>query len=154
MPESWSLWNINVCMLLANLVMKQASYQTLWCSFCGVRLWKAQVVERDLLRSKVKLICFVDTLMTLASVNIKPALLFSLLEQIQALAWSIMLTIHEGWVCDCVLWGINTLALSPWGVKALLIDGRSSFGRQQFSPSHIHLVRVLAFRQLTGLCCL
>lgn len=42
---------------------------------------EAGVVNRGvLLRSKVKLICFVDTLMTLTSVNIKPALFFSLLE--------------------------------------------------------------------------
>lgn len=83
----------------------------------GVASWKAEVVKWDL-RSKVKLICFVDTLMTLTSVNIKPALLFSLLEQAQALARSIMLTIHEGWACDCVLWGINMPALSPWGKKS------------------------------------
>lgn len=41
---------------------------------------QAEVVKQDLRRSKVKLICFVDTLMTPTSVNIKPALFFSLLE--------------------------------------------------------------------------
>lgn len=56
-------------------------------------------MQQVLLFSKVKLICFVDTLMTPTSVNIKPALLFSLLEQTQTLARSIMLTIHEG---ECV----------------------------------------------------
>lgn len=57
---------------------------------------KDEVMKQDLQRTKVKLICFVDTLMTLTSVNIKLALLFSLLEQTQALARSIMLTMREG----------------------------------------------------------
>ena len=46
--------------------------------------------------SKVKLICFVDKLMTLTSLNVKPALLFTLLEQSQALARSIVLPLREG----------------------------------------------------------
>lgn len=112
--------------------MKQASYHSVWCLLRGVVTWKAEVVERYLLPFKVKLICFVDTLMTLTSVNIKSALLFFLLGQIQALARSIMLTIHEWRVCDCVLPGIDTFALSPWGGNALLTDGRSSLKHHRF----------------------
>lgn len=55
-----------------------------------------EVVKRGLPCSKVKLICFVDKLMTLTSVNIKPALFSSLLEQTKTSARSIMQTIHEG----------------------------------------------------------
>lgn len=61
---------------------------------CSEVLYLGRLRLRGLPRFKVKLICFVDTLMTLTSVNIKPTLLFSLLEQTQALARSIMLTIH------------------------------------------------------------
>lgn len=58
---------------------------------------QAAVIEAASLRSrictKVKLICFVDTLMALTSVNVKPALLFSPLEEFQP---SIMFTLCEG----------------------------------------------------------
>lgn len=60
--------------------MKQASYQSVWCLLQGVVTWQAEAVKRDLLYSKVKLICFFDTPMTLTPVNIRPALFFSLLE--------------------------------------------------------------------------
>lgn len=147
-------------------VMKCASYQSIRGLLQGVVTWKAEVAEQDLLHFKVKLICFVDTLMMLTSINIKPALLLSLLKQTQALARSIMLTVHEGRVCDCELWGINTPALSPWGemLKTLLTDGRSSFKHKQvFSleiqsgqcshPPAIYksLVTLFAARQCTGL---
>lgn len=95
-----------------------------------------EVWSGPLPRAKVKLICFVDTLMTLTSVNIKPALHFSLLEQTQASARSIMLTILEGRACDCVRGGFNMLAGSPWGEKlnGLLTDGRPLFQTPTVSP--------------------
>ena len=96
-----------------------------------------EVWSGPLPHAKVKLICFVDTLMTLTSVNIKPALYFSLLERTQASARSIMLTILEGRVCDRVHGGFNMLAGGPWGekLKGLLADGRPLFQTPNSFPS-------------------
>lgn len=72
--------------------------------------------------------------MTMTSVNKKAALLLFLLERTQALAQSIMLTVHKGWACNRVLGGINKLALSPWGEKLnTQMDVPLSFKHQQLS---------------------
>ena len=115
--------------------MKQASYQSVWCLLRGVVTRQAEVVKRDLLRSKVKLICFVDTLMTLTSVNIKPALFFSLLEAKPRrrrdpscrpyMRAECVIACSEAIIC----WRFEVLEEQ----SVLPTDGRSSFKHQRFS---------------------
>lgn len=119
--------------------------------------------------AKVKLICFVDTLTTLTSVNIEPALFSSLSEQNQASAWSITLTIRE---VECVI--VCSEALICWlevleEKKAKRTSHRwtSIFQIPNSFPAEMHLgqrscspviykslVSLFAARQCAEICCL
>lgn len=146
--------------------MKRASQPSCWCLFtrrCTSRRLRSGGRNRH--TPKVEPICFVDTLMMLTSVNIKPALLFS--------RWSEPAIHHahrvRGRACARVLRGVNALPLSPWSEKlnTLLRVQRPSFIRQHFFPwrsvsggaglslaSDLTWARFPAGRARFALCCL
>lgn len=81
--------------------MKQAPHQSVCCLFGG----RDAGIRHT---PKVKLICFVDTLVTLTSVNIEPAILFFFLP-VATNSGAIHHAARAG-AGDCVLWHISMLA--------------------------------------------